>query len=329
MKNRKCFRLLAFCAIVALGIGLAATADAQSGRQTTPDGKHVLVNRAESGLQWAISYSPNAGTITGNVFDPGGGDPSYIWCDRVGDDGVMDPAAVQIDWRCEGADQCTQSPCSASGWVDLGVVPLGGFFFLPAVDPFVTLQLPGTYCDPIRVGPVVEFGTIPSFEVDSSICRYASMTQTTLTPVEADDGIWARIWNYQLDEPEGGSVFVTLMIGDEIVYSEELEVPRESGLLGPRDANGDPIGLCLRPGAIPAGTLVSLNIQAREGDTGTQTTTGVNEGSDLASPQHSTPGVIHMLDLSVSTNCVSQESGRQLVNAERWDLVSRGLPLLP
>lgn len=329
MNTRKCFRTLAFLSVIALGLSLVPAALAQpSGRQTTPDGKHILVNRAESGLQWAISYLPIEGVITGNVFDPGGGDPSYIWCRRVGDDGVMDPAAVMIDWACEGADACTQSPCNASGWTDLGVVPLGGFFFLPAVDPFVPLMQPGTYCDPIRTGPVVEFGTIPSFEVDTSICRYASMTQTTLTPIEENDGVWVRIWNYALNEPVGGSVFVTLMIGDEVVYADELEVPRDSGLLGPRNDQGDPIGLCLRPGAIPAGTLVGLNIQAREAEA-ELADPAVDRGSDLARPQHSTPGVVHMLDLSISTDCQLEERGRQLVNAERWDLVSRGLPLLP
>lgn len=327
MNTRKCFRRLAFLLVLAGALSLPANALAQpSGRQTTRDGKHVLVNRPEAGLQWAISYSPQEGTITGNVFDPSGGDPSYIWCDRVSDDGVMNPSAVQISWRCEGADQCTQSPCDASGWTDLGTVPLGGFFFLPAVDPFVTLMQPGAYCDPAILGPITEFGNIRSFEVDTSICGYASMTQTTLTPVEEGDGIWTRIWNYELNHPRDGSVFVTIMIGDDVVYTEELEVPHDSGLLGPRNEDDEPIGLCIKPGFVPAGTLVGLNIQTREPGEAETTT---SSSSDLASPAHSTPGVIHMLDMSVSQDCTSEDLGRQLVDADRWAVVSRGLPELP
>lgn len=302
-----------------------------SGRQTTPDGRHVLVNRAEAGLQWAISYSPNEGTITGNVFDPNGGDPSYIWCERLRDDGVMDPAAVAIDWRCEGADPCTMSPCDASGWSDLGVVPLGGFFFLPARDPFVTLMRPGTYCDPIRVGFVVEFAGNPSWEVDTAICHYASMAQPTQTSVNEGEDIWIRAWNYALEKPVGGTAHYTVMLGDEVIYTEALPIPKPSGLLGPVDEEGRPLpqGICVRPSApVPSGTQVSFNVQIREPETA-EAQAADDSIPDLASPQHSTPGVIHHIDLAVSPNCASAENGRPLVTNDTWELVSNGLPLLP
>lgn len=327
MESQTLFRGIALL-LVTGGLALVQNAEAQpSGRRTTRDGKHQMVNRAEAGLQWAVSYTPQEGVLTGNVFDPSGGEPAYVWCRRVGDDGVMDPNEVEILWQCEGAERCNESPCDASGWSSFGnePIPLGGFFFQPAVDPFITLMQPGAYCDTIRVGPVTEFGNLRSFEVDSSICSYATMTQRALTPIEEGDGIWVRIWNYQLDNPRDGSVFVTLMIEDEVVYSEELLVPRSSGLLGPRDENGDPIGLCLKPGAVPAGALVALNIQTRDAPEGVTTSTR----SDLARPAHSSPGVIHALDFSVSADCVAEDRGRQLVNADRWDLVSDSLPRLP
>lgn len=321
-------RKLAFC--LALSVCLASAAAAQpSGRQTTPDGRQILVNRAEGGLQWAISYAPNDGTITGNVFDPGGGEPSYIWCRRVGDDAVMDPALVVIDWQCEGASACQQSPCLASNWNDLGVVPLGGFFFLPAADPFVTLQEPGTFCDPIRVGFVNEFVGTPSWEVDSSICRYASMTQPSLTPIEADDDIFVRVWNFALQEPENGTGLFTLMFGEDVVYSEEMSIPKESGLFGPFGV-GDGVGICLRPGkAYPAGTQVAFNLQMREPAAEPPASVESRAGLELGRPMHSTPGVIHMLEITVGSNCAGEPAGRRLTVNDGWALVSKGLPLLP
>jgi len=330
-------RSLAFYGLLAFGIASAPMAHAQfpSGRQTTPDGKQVLVNRSQGGLQWAISYSPNDGTITGNVFDPGGGDPSYIWCERVGDDGVMDPSAVQIDWRCEGGSPCEQSPCLASNWTDLGVVPLGGFFFLPARDPFVTLQLPEAYCDPIILGFVNEFAGSPSWEVDTVLCPYASMTQPSLTPVEANEDIWVRVWNYALEEPRDGTGYFTLMLGDQVIYNEEMPIPKQSGLLGPFGVPEGEVGICLRPNiSAPAGTPVSWNIQLREPEVATQNASsrsdsGSDGSSDLAGPLHSTPGVVHMIEITVGSNCLGEPAGRRLTTNDAWTHVSPGLPTLP
>jgi len=303
-----------------------------SGRQTTPDGMQVLVNRAEGGMQWAISYAPNDGTITGNVFDPGGGAPSYIWCQRVGDDGVMDPAAVKIDWACEGASACAQAPCLASDWNPLGTVPLGGFFFLPATDPFVTLQQPGTYCDPSGVGFANEFAGTPSWETDTNVCRYATMVQPSLTPIEAGEDLFVRVWNFDLEDPDGGKGFFTLMVGDEVVYSEEMPIPKESGLLGPFGVGPDGVGVCVRPEKQwPAGSLVSYNLQLRPPPA--ERTTGARRGTAavarLERPFHSTPGIMHMLEITVGSNCEGEPAGRHLTTNDRWTHVSTGLPARP
>ncbi|MDG2306047.1 MAG: hypothetical protein P8R42_15635 [Candidatus Binatia bacterium] len=317
---------------LAFGMGFAPVAQSQpTGRQTTPDGKQVLVNRAEGGLQWAISYSPNEGTITGNVFDPSGGDPSYIWCRRIGDDGSFDPAAIAIDWQCEGANACTMSPCDSSGWSNLGVVELGGFFFLPARDPFVTLQRPGAYCDPLILGFVEEFAGNPSWEVDTSICPYASMTQNTRTPIEAGEDVFVRFWNWPLDDPAGGTFHFTLMLGDEVIYSETASIPKQSGLLGPLDDENNPAAICVRPdNPVPAGTPISWNVQLREAPGAEEAQVAVVDGiPDLAGPLHRTPGVVHMIEVSVGSNCEGEPLGRRLVAPDAWTHVSPGLPVLP
>ncbi len=331
MKKCKRLRLATILPLLGLGLGLASPAWAQpSGRQTTPDGRNILVNRAEGGLQWAISYTPNEGTITGNVFDPGGGDPSYIWCERVGDDGSRDPAAIQIDWRCEGASECAQSPCDASGWIDLGLVRLGGFFFLPARDPFVTLQKPGSYCDPIRFGFSTEFGA-PSWEVDTSVCPYASMSQPIRTPVEAGEDIVVRVWHWKLLQPAGGALTLTVLLGDELIHSEEVKIPRDATLFGPRTPDDEPLVLCLHPkNPAPAGTPISWNLQIQE-PSGEAVPTGVPTESipELGRPLHSDPGVTHMLELTVGSNCEGEPAGRPLVTHDTWEHVSEGLPPLP
>lgn len=324
------FPLLAGLAVI-LAIPLPSVAQ-PSGRQTTPDSKQVLVNRAQGGLQWAISYTPGDGTITGNVFDPAGGEPQFIWCERMGDDGSLDPREVMIDWRCEGSFSCTQSPCLATNWNELATVPLPGSFFLPARDPFIPLQLPEHYCDPIRIGFLPdELAGNPSWEVDTAICEYATMVQTTQTPIEAGEDVWVRIWNWALEEPEGGVLLVSILLGDEVLYSDSVDIPKPSGLLGPEDDEGRPLGICVRPSApVPAGTPVAYHLQIRPPAGAAVAAAPATEADpDLGRPFHSTPGVVHMLDLAISPGCEAQELGRRLVTHDTWERVSTGVREVP
>src|SRR5690242_9813869 len=103
----------AVLAVVAVLTGPGRQASAQSGVQTTPDGKHVLVSKDVGAERWAISLTPADGTVTGNVFAPGGGPPQFVWCQQR--EPAPDPAG-ELSFSCFGADACVASPCVASSW---------------------------------------------------------------------------------------------------------------------------------------------------------------------------------------------------------------------
>ena len=106
-----------------------------SGIQITPEGKRTLVNKDVGSERWAITENADDGSVTGNVFRSDGGPASFAFCERLGDDGNPDPYQVQIDYRCSGADACTDASCPASTWVPIGDVKLSGAFFEPLPSP--------------------------------------------------------------------------------------------------------------------------------------------------------------------------------------------------
>lgn len=81
-------------------VGAAETRS--SGIQHTPDGRQVMVNKDVGGARWAITYNRDDGTLTGNVFFPGGGPPVFLFCD---------PLAPPTRFSCYGADACTTATC--------------------------------------------------------------------------------------------------------------------------------------------------------------------------------------------------------------------------
>jgi len=100
----------------------AQAAHAQSGTRVTPDGKRALVSKDLSGQRWAISRNPD-GTVTGNVFFPGGGAPQFVFCTET--------ATTESDviLACSGADACPLAECQADEWLFIAEVTLPlGFF---------------------------------------------------------------------------------------------------------------------------------------------------------------------------------------------------------
>jgi hypothetical protein len=102
-----------------------------SGVQITPDSKRTLISKDVGDERWAITSNGDDSTVTGNVFRSSGGDPQFVWCQRVSDNGDPNPETVLITFSCSGADRCNASPCSAGDWSFISDVTLPGSFFLP------------------------------------------------------------------------------------------------------------------------------------------------------------------------------------------------------
>jgi hypothetical protein len=108
------------------------------GIQVTPDGKRVLISKDVNGQRWAITQNLDDGTVNGNVFFPGGGDPAFVSCSQTGNDGQ------QLTFSCYGASNCTASPCENT-WNFINNVTLpASFFALPGGAPTQCLQIEGS-----------------------------------------------------------------------------------------------------------------------------------------------------------------------------------------
>jgi hypothetical protein len=95
----------------------------RSGVQRSPDGRWTLVSKDVGGERWAIGRDLESGTVTGNVFLPGGGEPRFVWCEQLAVD------AEEAKFSCFGADRCPRAPCSSDAWSALGEVALPISFF--------------------------------------------------------------------------------------------------------------------------------------------------------------------------------------------------------
>ncbi len=124
---------------VALAVTLAIAltphvAGAQSGMQVTPDGKRTLVNKDVADERWAITHNAD-GSVTGNVFFPGGGPPKFVSCQELAHTGG------EVTLTCSGADACVLAPCGAGEWAFIAQVTLPETFFgLAPVVPFLSVD---------------------------------------------------------------------------------------------------------------------------------------------------------------------------------------------
>jgi hypothetical protein len=125
-------RFLFALALVAFTADLAA---AQAGVQITRDGKRALISKDIGAERWAITLNDD-GSVTGNVFQSGGGEPSFVFCEelsRTGDD---------VTLECSGADRCEAAPCPAAGdWTFIAEVALPIAFFEPPATAEVSSVL--------------------------------------------------------------------------------------------------------------------------------------------------------------------------------------------
>jgi len=135
------------------GIELAAPRSAHAqvdggrGATLTVDRLNHLVTKNVGGERWSISYSyqpfesDQQGvatrflSVTGNVYEPGGGPPRFVFCTlRPDSTGSLDDPASELRFVCQGSDACetTARDCAENGWRPIANdVRLQASFFLP------------------------------------------------------------------------------------------------------------------------------------------------------------------------------------------------------
>jgi hypothetical protein len=114
-------RILCSIGLVFVTAQLAA---AQAGVQITRDAKRTLISKDVGAERWAITLNED-NSVTGNVFQSGGGEPSFVYCTEVS------RADGQVTLDCSGADRCAAAPCPAGDWTFIAQVTLPESFFRP------------------------------------------------------------------------------------------------------------------------------------------------------------------------------------------------------
>lgn len=291
------------CAAI-LATASSVAAQPSAGTRMTPDGKQILISKDVDGDRWAISINPNDGTATGNVFFPDGRPPQFVWCERIGDDGSLDPIDGNIRYSCRGADQCSSSPCHSSEWVDLGEVDLPGSFLLPAADPFAPLRTAEHFCDPICHFPDASVPGEFVYSIDTTRCNYLTISQPSEIAIRPGDEIFIRLFHFALSAGESATSYVAFQIGDAFTWDARLPIPCDGGLVGFRpnaDCPNNPIPSQSDPAEFtadfdaPAGTPIYFHVQ--------------NHGEN----------VYQIVEFSVN--------GRSVIDNDRWEVVSRGVPM--
>lgn len=93
----------------------------------------TLISKDVAGQRWAITFDPETGYVTGNVFQPSGGDPKFVSCTAEPPAEGQDPGDIRFS--CSGADRCTAAPCEATEWTFIAEPTLPFSFFEPPVVP--------------------------------------------------------------------------------------------------------------------------------------------------------------------------------------------------
>jgi hypothetical protein len=131
-------RIRSLAVTLAVLLATVGSAHAKSAVQVTPDESVILVNKTVGSQQWVLALNVDVDTLTGNVFDTGGGAATFFACDVTWSDSgvfadVSDLQGQTATFDCSVASGCSALPCdSSTEWHALGAVsPLPGSFFLP------------------------------------------------------------------------------------------------------------------------------------------------------------------------------------------------------
>ena len=99
-----------------------------SGIQITPDDERILINKDVGDQRWSIKRDLGDLTVTGNIFEPGGGDPQFLFCEQLNE------TAEDLQLRCSSAASCSATECPAFEFIADVTLPKS-FFALPGDDP--------------------------------------------------------------------------------------------------------------------------------------------------------------------------------------------------
>lgn len=170
-------------------VGGASQAGVPSALRLTPDENNLLISKDVGGQRWAITRNVDGGTVTGNVFFPGGGPAQFVSCEEVD----FSPGGITL--ACRGADACRCAPCSASDWTPLAeVVVPSEFLGARRCSAEGTLPRPaGQRLQPSR--DLAEFGEVVALSGDRAVVQGTGAEDGSgrIFVFEREAGVWRLV----------------------------------------------------------------------------------------------------------------------------------------
>jgi hypothetical protein len=158
-------------------------ASAQAGSTVTPDRLTYVVNKDLAGERWTITMNlasvdpPRLINVTGNVFRPGGGPPSFIWCQiRPDSTGNLSDPNSTFALRCYGTSACgqTATACARDDWRLIAErVEIQARFFLPEGVSIQSGAAPASA--PAALAPITSAASTPPASPAQAASRGATL----------------------------------------------------------------------------------------------------------------------------------------------------------
>jgi hypothetical protein len=175
---------------------------------------------------------------------------------------------------------------------------------LSETDPFAYMKPAETFCDP-RAYAMEILGGLETFEVDSLGCNYLTVSQPSRLSIRAGDKLYLRLVHFPITAPIGTEAYMGIQIGNRLIWDVTIPLPANTSINNPipytlylNGENGVPAEIPVDFDA-PAGTPIYFHFQ-NHGEN-TYNVVNINRGQSDISPS--------------------------LIDATRWEVVSRGVPV--
>jgi hypothetical protein len=174
----------------------------------------------------------------------------------------------------------------------------------PETDPFSGMKPSNAFCDP-RAYAVEDLGGLQTFEVDSIGCNYLTVSQPSRLTLRPGDKLYLRLVHFPITAPTGTEAYMAIQIGDQLIWDVTIPLPADTSTNNPvpytlyvNGLNGVPAEIPVTFDA-PAGTPIYFHFQ--------------NHGENF----------YNVVDINRGESDLSPP----LVDANKWEVVSQGVPV--
>ena len=99
-----------------------------------------------------------------------------------------------------------------------------------ADDPYAERRPDAVPCDE-SAWTTEDFNGEMSLEISTGRCDYLTVEQSAAAAGAAGDELVVRLWQFEITRSEPAEAFAALRVDDRELWTDTLELPRESGLL--------------------------------------------------------------------------------------------------